>query len=84
LPDHSKPIPHEPFPRFKATVANSSDVRFSLTVRKALRLQQVVQSHLAGLRVHIHQSSRLRQSETQTWQIQVFAKEPALRALQTQ
>jgi hypothetical protein len=84
LRDDGKPIPHEPFPRFKAAVAGSSYVRFSLTVRKAVRLHQVIQNHLAGRRVHVHQSSRLRQTEIQTWQVQVFAKEPALRALQTQ
>jgi hypothetical protein len=82
LRDHNKPIPHERFPRFKAAVADSSCVRVSLTALKAVRLHQVVQCHLAGRRVHIHQSSRLRQIQIQAWQIQVFAKQPALRPLQ--
>jgi hypothetical protein len=84
LGDDGKPILRTPFPLFKAAVAGSSYVRFSLTLRKTVRLHQAIQSHLARWRVDVQQSSRLRQTQIQTWQVQVFGKEPSLCALQTQ
>lgn len=84
LRDDRKPIPHKPFPLFKAAVAGSSYVGFSLTRRKTVRLHQVIQNHLARRRIDVQQSSRLRQTQIQTWQVQVFGKEPSLCPLQTQ
>ena len=54
LRDDGMAIPHEPFPRFKATVASASYICLSLTVRKAVSLHQIIQSHLASRPVHVH------------------------------
>ena len=71
------------FPAFKVAVASLSHVHSGLAVRQTVSIHQVVQNHFAGRRVHGHQSSRLRQTETETRQIKVFAKEPPLHVRQS-
>ena len=78
----SNPGPHEAFPAVKVAIASLSHVRSGLAERQTLVIHEVVQNDFAGRRVHRHQSSRLRKSETETRQIKVFAKEPLLHVLQ--
>jgi hypothetical protein len=51
-------------------------------VRQTVSIHEVVQNQLTARRVHAYQASRLRQTETETGQIKVFAKESPLHALQ--
>ena len=77
-----KPIPHEAFPAFKVAVASRSHVRAGPAVGQTVSSHEVVQNQLAARRVHVCQASRLRQTETETGQVKIFAKESPLHALQ--
>ena len=77
-----KAIPHEAFPAFKVAVASRSHVRSGFAVRQTVSIHEVVQNQLTARRVHAYQASRLHQTETETRQIKVFAKESPLHALQ--